>query len=72
MCPAPAAPELLDFASTNDDAIQATFGDFESVLSGGTFVYSAPAAPGSPDSAEAPISSAEPALGLSADVSDAE
>jgi hypothetical protein len=70
VCPAPAAPELLDFASANDDASQATFGDFESVLSGGTFVYPAPASPGSPDAAEAPISFAEPALGLSADVSD--
>jgi hypothetical protein len=67
VCPAPAAPELLDFESTNDDASQAFFGDFESVLSGGTFVYPDAA---SSDSAEAPVSLAEPALGLSSDVSD--
>jgi hypothetical protein len=70
VCPAPAAPELLDFESTNDDASRAIFGDFESVLSGGTFVYPDAASPGSTDSAEAPISFAEPAPGLSSDVSD--
>jgi hypothetical protein len=67
VCPAPAAPELLDFETTNDDASQAIFGDFESVLSGGTFVYPDAA---SADSAEALVSLAEPAPGLSSDVSD--
>lgn len=61
VCRAPAAPVLLDFARANDDASQATFGDFASVLSGGTFVY--PDA-GSTDSPEAPAS-----LGLRSDMS---
>jgi hypothetical protein len=64
VCRAPAGPELLDFASSNDDASQATFGDFVSVLSGGTFVYPDPAPAGGGDSL------AEPALGLGSDLSD--
>lgn len=55
VCPAPARPLLLDFEVANNGPGQAVFGDFNSVLSGGTFVYpltsnaasaAAPAAPG--------------------------
>jgi hypothetical protein len=38
-CPAPAQPLLLDFAQVNNGPSQTTFGDFNTVLSGGTFVY---------------------------------
>lgn len=68
VCRAPAGPVLIDFGRTNHDASQATFGDFVSVLSGGTFVYPEAVAP------EAGVSppgvGAEPALGLRSDVSD--
>jgi hypothetical protein len=38
-CRAPAQPLLLDFAQVNNGPSQTTFGDFNSVLSGGTYVY---------------------------------
>jgi hypothetical protein len=38
-CPPPTRAELLDFEGANEGASQASFGDFASVLSGGTFVY---------------------------------
>jgi hypothetical protein len=38
-CPSPAQPLLLDFAQVNNGPSQTTFGDFNTVLSGGTFVY---------------------------------
>jgi hypothetical protein len=62
VCRAPAAPVLLDFARANDDASQATFGDFTTVLSGGTFVY--------PDSGSADAAEAAVSLGLRSDLSD--
>lgn len=54
-------PLLLDFASPGDDPTQALFGDFERLLSGGTYVYPTTA------SAE-PATSDDP--GLVSDVTD--
>lgn len=38
-CAAPAAPLLLDFEVANNGPTQALFGDFQNVLSGGTYFY---------------------------------
>jgi hypothetical protein len=46
-CPAPAQALLLDFALVNNGPSQTTFGDFNSVFSGGTYVY--PQISASPD-----------------------
>jgi hypothetical protein len=52
-CAQPAAPLLLDFEVPPNDPAQALFGNFQNVLSGGTYVYplrssGAPAEPGAP------------------------
>jgi hypothetical protein len=55
-CAALAEPLLLDFAAVGSDPTQALFGDFQRVLSGGTYVY-----PLAPDAEQA---------GLRSDVTD--
>jgi hypothetical protein len=39
LCPQPAAPLLLDFETVPNDPTQGLFGDFQNVLSGGTYFY---------------------------------
>jgi len=58
------SPVLLDFDVVTGDSTQALFGDFDAVLSGGTYVYPLAAAPAGPG----PGGPGGPARGLLSDV----
>jgi hypothetical protein len=60
LCAPVAQPLLLDFTTPNNGTTQAVFGDFQSVLSGGTYVY--------PLTSVAPVGELQ-APGLTSDVS---
>lgn len=58
VCASVADPLLLDFSSPGDSPEQAVFGDFDAVLSGGTYIY-----PRTSDPPGAPLPGAQPPIG---------